>query len=304
VIRLAAVLFALTACVAPEVPPDAGTSDATTGPDPGRALDERGLELRNCPGGAFGFEGLYAVRFESTSAVSGGGVAAQQEHVTRYGVAQLCVEQREVAVDLLVCRMAITPVLHGESRTCAAESPGAALLAALPVAHFTGEIDMSGASVTLTGWSERWGLHDGAELPTEPSGIEQMSGDEAARAGVLDQDGDGEVGVTLRGDGEVPTRTFVARVTNADFALANDGINLAGQVGSVTAESVLGGPATRLIRPRERGPGGRGSATFVRADGLAGAPDIGVGDGVVQCAEVAAWIGTELAEPPSGPCER
>ncbi len=298
-----AIALVATGCGGPpEEELDGGAGAEMEGPPPEVVLAAKGLQLRNCPPGPADVGGVYAVRFETVDTVShGDDVAAQEQRVTRYGVAQFCVEQRDIVVELLVCNMAIGPVLHGPSNTCAAEAPTVALLAALPVVRFAGEIDLNGGTVNLTGWSERWGLVDGASLPGEPSGIDQLDAADAEAAGVLYQDGDKQVGVTLEGTGAVPTRTFVARITSADFQLLASRLDLTGTSTSTTEQVVLGGPATRLVRGRTR-VAASGNAGFLRADGLNGADDIGVGDGVVQCAEMVRWVNTPLAPPADGAC--
>ncbi len=288
----------LAACSAPDLLPDVGVDDPREAMAE-RVLAEKHLPLRNCAGNdAFGVSGVYAVRFVTRATTNGGGLINQVEQVTRYGVAQLCVSQRDIVADLLVCAMTLSPVLHPPSGTCAAEEPkGAALLAALPVARFTGAINIAGDSVNLARWGELWGIRDGALLPT-PMGIEQIGDGEP----IFDQDGDGHPGVTLEGSGLVPTTSYVARITEADFALTNTGgPNLSGRCGSQTAQVVLGGPATRLLRPRAYTVAEAGAALFLRADGLAGSDDIGVADDRVTCAEVAAF--SELLDvPEEGAC--
>lgn len=297
---LAMVVMAL-GCGAPEALPDGGVEGGSR-PDPEEVLAAKGLVLRDCRPGAADIGGVFAVRFETVDTLShGDDVAPQEQRVTRYGVAELCVEQRDIVVDMLVCNMAVGPVLHAPSHSCGAEVPTAAILAPLPVVRFKGEIDLGADVVRLTGWNERWGLRDGAALPPEPTGVDQLDPAAAEAAGVLDQDGDGHVGVTLVGSA-VPTRTFVARVTTAGFELRAGRNELSGTTTSTTQQVVLGGPATRIVRGRVRVPAG-GNAGFLRADGIAGADDIGVGDGVVQCSEVQAWVGAPLADPVAGACD-
>lgn len=291
----------LVACTAPTLLPDSGVAgDGSV--DHEAELAARALELRNCPGNdAFGVGGVYVVRFVTSSVVSDGdGVSNQDERTTRFGVAQLCVDQRDVGADLLVCALEVGPIFDEGAASCAAEAPGSALLAALPIAHFNGAISVDGGDVSLARWIELWGLRDDATLPAEPDGIEQAEPD-----GTFDQDRDRHPGVTLRGTGNVPTTSYVARVTVVDFQLEKRrGPDMSGVSGAVTEEIVLGGPATRLLRPRERANGEQQDALFVRADGLLGSDDVGVADGKVTCAEVQAWLAEErLPAAAAGVCE-
>ena len=258
----------------------------------------RALELRPCPGDAFGVEGVYVVRFETASTLRGAASQGQPERVTRYGVAQLCGDGQGLAARMLVCDLAFSPVLHEASATCAAEVPGPALVAELPVASFVGEVDLTGSRVALAGWAERWGLLDDAGPPEEPSGAAQVESED-----VVDQDQDEAPGVTLRGTGPVPTLSWSARLTEAEFVLQVVRGGLMGATSSATSETILGGPAARLLRGRTR-EGQEGGAVFVRADGRGGSDRADANaDGRLTCGELQPWLGPVLAGPTPVGCD-
>ncbi len=294
--RGALLVLTLVGCGDRQELPDAGPVDPEAAAE--MAVLERALEIRRCAGDALGVSGVYAVAFETAAQVSGPASAAQREVMTRYAVAQLCGEQYELTGRLLVCNFAQTPVLHEASRTCAAEVPSLALLAEIPVAHFRGETSLNGNEVALSGWTERWGLLEDAELPREPGGAAAVQSPE-----LVDQDGDERPGITLRGDGPVPTVSWAARITSADFALGAVNGGLQGHTRASTRQTIVGGPAARLLRGWDRGDA-PGDALFVRADGTQGSTRLdGNGDGLVSCAEVVPWVGTVLPNPSKVGCE-
>lgn len=295
--RLSLALLALTACKPLEQPLPGGEHlDGPTAP----VLD-RALALETCRGfdGTPELSGAWIFAFETAATVGGTLPEAQPEVVTRYGVATVCQDGTQVAMTLLVCNLAQTPVFD-ESRTCAAQLPSTELLARLPAVRVYGTLGDAGPEATLVveGWSERWGLADGAAPPPEPAGVEPVVGD-----ALVDQDEDGEPGVTLRGDSSVPTIAWAARLTEAGFALTTDGRAMVGTTRSSTAETIVGGPASRLLRGRTRRPR-EGGAVFLRADGRFGTPRLDANqDGAVSCREMLA-LAEALPAPAAAPCTR
>jgi hypothetical protein len=242
--------------------------------------------------------GVYAARFETVSAINGGNLdGAQTEIVTRYAAIQLCQRGSTVDATTLVCAMHHSP-LYDRSQTCSAQVPSAALLRGLPTVASRGFIDASAPEVGFSlPWAERWGLADTGTLPAEPNGAAQVESDV-----VVDTDGDELPGVTVKGNAEVPTVAWVARLTEASLDVsAGEGIVLSGSTRSATAEVILGGPASRLLRGRSRGEG-RGALDLVRVDGLDGAPRLATG-GSLSCAAVVGLIGEVFAEPRVQSCD-
>ncbi|MCA9543393.1 MAG: hypothetical protein KC613_03355 [Myxococcales bacterium] len=293
-------LALLAGCERDEVPPDAGVAGGADAAvyDPGaRALPIRGCQAGTVPSVA----GLWAVRFETAATLSGPGVGSQAEVVTRYAVAELCQDGFAVAGTVLTCRIEQSPVRDG-SGTCAAQVPADALLAALPPSAVAGQLDPTSAQPRLQlAWVETWGLAEGAAPPAEPTGIAA-----ADLSGVVDQDGDGHPGITVRGDGPVPTIAWVARRTEVVFDLLTDinALLLQGVASARTRQTVLGGPATRVLRGRRRADG-QGNVAWIRLNGPAGqVPLDRNGDGALSCAELAALYGDPLAPPWGGACER
>lgn len=265
----------------------------------GGSADERvaarSLEPGRCPGSGLvpDVSGVFVFAFETVSMVAGGTVAgAQPEAVTRYGVAQLCQIDDQVEAALLVCTFDQGAIVDTDGN-CAAQLPGAALLAALPGVRLQGRVDLANQTVSLPGFSETWGLADGASVPAE--------GD---TTGVADQDDDGDPGVTLYGTSAVPTQSWAARATTARIDLqVADVLTLSGQTSSQTVQSIIGGPASRLLEGRERASQ-PGSAIFVRADGIDGAGVVDQNqDGRVTCAELGPWIGNVLPAPREPACQ-
>lgn len=275
-----------------------GGGDTT---DPENALPE-GLALSGCRSEPLLYDvsGVYAARFETVSAINGGNLdGAQTEIVTRYAAIQLCQRGTTVDATTVVCAMHHSP-LYDTSQTCAAQVPTAALLRALPAVSSRGFVDASAPEVGFSlPWAERWGLDDTGTLPDEPSGAAQVASDT-----VVDTDGDELPGVTLRGDAEVPTLAWVARLTEASFDVtggSGDGIVLSGSTRAATAEVVLGGPASRLLRGRSRGEG-RGTLDLLRVDGVGGAPQL-LSSGGLSCDAVVGLIGDVFADPRVQSCD-
>lgn len=290
--------LATTACGVVGQPPSGAEQVA----DPTEQVLARSLEVGGCRGfdGAPSITGAWVFAFTTVATLSGGNLdGAQPETVTRYGVATVCQDDREVAMALLVCNLAQTPVFD-TSRTCAAQLPSTAVLASLPPVTVTGTLGQPGpeTSLSLSGWSERWGLAEDAEPPPEPPGVEPVD-DEA----VIDQDQDERPGVTLTGDSSVPTLSWAARLTRADFELTADEQRLVGTTRSETVQAIVGGPASRLLRGRTRDPR-PGEAFFLRADGRYGSTRADAdGDGRIRCAELGPLL-DQLPEPPAAPCGR
>ncbi len=293
---LAVAAFA-TGCERDEPIVDAGpgTGDAAVADPSTRSLRPRGCVANGWPPVA----GVWAARFETVSSIRGGGLAAQPEGVTRYAVVELCQDGLAVQATWLACEPVISPVLDNTG-TCAAQVPGPNLWAALPTVVGDGALDLSGpAPVLRLVWGETWGLAEGARLPAEPSGITPVESD-----AVVDQDGDGHPGVTLRGDGPVPTVSWAARITGATFQLqvGPEALILQGVTASETAQTILGGPATRALRGRRR-TGAAGEALFLRLNSPSGALPIDANrDGAISCAELGVLVGSPLPLPKAGAC--
>lgn len=259
------------------------------------------LELQPCRSepGLYDVSGAYIFAFETISQVSGGPLSgSQKEVITRYGALQLCQRGPQVEAQLRTCALHHGR-LEDRSGSCAAQVPDVALLNALPVAHSVGEISLDGAFATIRlPWAESWGLEPGARLPEEPHGAAPLSAD---TPGLLDMDGDGLPGVTVRGDGPVPTTSWVARTTQASiFAQSEDGEVFIGITESQTDEAVLGGPASRWLRGIQR-KSLPGSFMMVRADGALGGLQL-VRAGQISCAAVIAQAGESLPDPQEESC--
>lgn len=302
-IRVFCALFLLSACHGtPEGEGgDAGSGDAgvVAPPDVDVRLAARALPAPRCGGSGFfpDVSGVYAGLLETASQVSGALPGSQAEVVTRYAVVRLCQSEGQITGELLVCGLDLSPLVD-EAGTCAAEVPGEALIAALPPVTLSGAIELGGESFVLNGFEESWGLAPGASLPAEPAGAAVVMS-----AGVLDQDEDGAPGVTVEGNGVVPTRAWVARTTRATFRLRVGQGGLAGVSEAETAQVVLGGPASRALRGRQR-QGLAAEVLLVRADGQEGSARLDAnGDGQLACRELAAWVGNPLPLPRAWACQ-
>lgn len=265
------------------------------GTPPEQRVAARTLEPGRCPGSGLvpDVSGIFVFAFETVSTVSGGNLAGvQTEAVTRYGIAQLCQTDDRVDAALLVCTLD-QGSLRDDSGTCAAQLPTVQLLASLPGVRLQGRVDLATQTVSLPGFSERWGIGEGANVPAEGSGTD----------GLVDQDADGDPGISLYGSGAVPTVSWAARLTRADLALqVISPTSLGGRTDSTTTQAILGGSAERLLRGRARSPA-PGTAIFVRADGVDGAGLVDQNrDGAVTCAEMAPWIGAALPLPREAAC--
>lgn len=284
---------------------------AAAGPDAAAAaarqkLAARALSVSGCRGDDLSEIGAVHVFELATAATVSGKTLdhAQTEHVVRLGVATLCGDASEYAVTLLVCTFLRTPVVDA-SGDCGALLPGVALLANAPLLTGLGTIapaDVGDPSAPLIvrGLDERWGLAASApDLPDTPPSPEAA----ADLPGLDDLDADGDPGVTLHGDGEVPTVVFAARQTRIALRLEPGGRGLRhGPTEAATVEAILGGPASRAVGVRRAEPGVDG-ATFLRADGRAGSPRADAnGDGQVSCEEAAALF-NRLPELPTARCE-
>ena len=277
-------------------------AEPAEGPGGGGGIIEAslGFEPPRCHGtGLLELSGMWAFYFETRSTVRGARKSGQEEIVARYGFAAVCQDQRDVAAMMLTCSLVQTPI-RDASGDCAAHVPADGLLDVLAAPVVVGglDVDQPGASFFLEGWTEIWGVETGAKFPDEPDSIET-----SLPEGLDDTDEDGEPAVTLRGTGEVPTEAWAARATSADFALvALDSARYGGQTRSATRQSVVGGPAQRLLSGRER-EGMAGDAFWIRADGRLGGPDADAnGDGVWTCDELRALIGTSLPPIPELDC--
>ena len=277
---------------------DVGVGDQPQGPaaevPPEQRVAARTLAVGRCAGSGLvpDVTGVYVFAFETVSTIAGGNLTgAQTEVVTRYGVAQLCQTDDRVDAALLVCTFDQGSVLD-DTGTCAAQLPSIELLATLPGIRLTGAVDLANQSVRITGFEESWGLPAG----TNPPGDGNL-------AGLIDQDADDDPGVSLFGTGAVPTISWAARRTVADFALqVASPTALGGVTTSSTAQSIAGGPAERVIAGRQRA-GANGSAIFIRADGLDGSGIVDQNqNGAVTCAEMAPWIGQVLPLPREYAC--
>lgn len=294
---LIALLAGLAAgCDIPDVnvggPPGPGDAPSEEVPVEERVA-ARSLQVARCGGSGLvpDFSGVYVFAFETVSTVGGGNLArAQTEAVTRYGVAQLCQTDDQLAAAVLTCTFDQGPLLDNTG-TCAAQMPTGEVLAALDGVQLQGTVDVSTQSAVLNGFEERWGLPPQADLPA------------AGMDGLLDQDADGDPGVTLFGNGPVPSIAWAARLTTARIDLQVGNLTtLGGRTTSDTAQRIVGGPAQRLLDGRTRTPE-PGTAIFVRADGIDGSAAADQNrDGFVSCAEVAPWIGAALPLPRAPAC--
>jgi hypothetical protein len=265
-------------------------------------LAQKGLRADACRGdGVLGLTGVWAYRFETRSTVTGSVPGSQDEVATRYGLALLCQDGTDVTALLVTCAFAQTP-LRDESGDCAAQLPSEHLLASLPVIGVRGSLDADtvGARLQFDGWTEDWGLEEGAALPAEGS---VASADDDIPAGVRDADEDDSPGVTLRGNGDVPTQSWAVRRTVVSFDLgADDEATLAGATHATTDERILGGPAARVLAGRARAAGD-GEALFVRADGRYGSRRVDAnGDGLLTCGEIGALLYGTLPAPAPAKC--
>ncbi|MCA9537421.1 MAG: hypothetical protein KC620_00955 [Myxococcales bacterium] len=295
-----ATALVLSACVPIEQMETDGGVDA----DLTETLSARGLDAPACRGAPapIDIDGVWMTRFETASVVTGAFPRAQAEVVTRYGLATICTDSDEVTVEMLTCVLGQSPIAD-VNRRCAAQMPGAAMLPSLDPVVLHGTLSTLGpdATLILQGWEERWGLEAGAAVPREPAGA---AVDNAA--GVFDADADGDLGVTLRGDGTAGEVSFAVRRTRAEFVLEYKEVRLlAGRMSSTTEQAILGGPNAAALRGRTRA-GASAVIAFVRGDGRNGAPRIDRdSDGRVDCAELAPFIGPVLGPPTDpGACRR
>ena len=272
-------------------------------------LAQRALDIPTCNGTDLSDRAtLYVFELATGATVRGEGLSKPQtERVVRQGVAALCADGAQTAAVLLTCNLVRTPV-EDTSGDCAALQPSVALLANLPTATLVGGTDVNDpngvgspdAPLTLLGFDERWGLAaDADDLPTRAPDSPEAAAD---LPGLEDLDADKHPGVTLTGDGDVPTVVWAARQTRASLRLGADGRgNLGGRVRAVTSEVVLGGPASRAVGERTF-EGADDVAVFVRADGLSGSPRADANrDGQVTCIEAAALF-NRLPAPPGASC--
>lgn len=281
-VLLAVAFGALPACPPLEEDlPDAGpVGDGGAPPEPQGPLD-KALALTVCRGGggAPDVSGTWAFLLETAAAIEVDGRAPQAEVVARVGVAQLCQQVQQVQGRFLVCDLAQSPVLD-RSNTCAAQRPSRDLVEALPVVEVAGAVDRLGPAATLffPGWRESWGLRAGHRIEDGATSV--------IDALVVDEDADGDPGVTLRGDGDVPTVAWAVRQTRADLSVAVDFRRLQGFTRAATTEVIVGGPAARVLAGRTREVAD-GALTMVRVDGAGGTAEADVnGDGVITCAEL------------------
>ena len=281
-----------------------GAGGPVAGSDEQKALDtlaSRSLPLPDCRGAAdlADLGSVFVFSLDTPAEVSGSVPGTQTERVVRQGVAALCMDGQGAVAQLLTCALVRTP-LEDESGDCAALLPSVKLLAKLPAAVMLGGLDPAEPESTLVlqGFYERWGLT--ADATTLP---EELPEDPTMAAGVEDADEDGDPGVTLKGDGEVPTTVWAVRRTQADLVLRDAGRGrLTGKTRAQTDERVLGGPASRAVAGRVYADA-RGDVTFVRVDGLAGTPRADADrNGVVTCAEGAQYFG-RLPTLPTTRCE-
>lgn len=281
-----------------------GAGGPMAGTDEQRALDtlaSRSLALPDCRGAAdlSDVGSVFVFSLDTPAEVSGGVPGTQTERVVRQGVAAVCMDGQGAVAQMLTCALVRTPV-EDESGDCAALLPSVKLLAGLPPALLTGGLDPAEPESTLVlqGFDERWGL--AADATTLP---EELPEDPGMAPGVVDADEDGDPGVTLKGDGEVPTTAWAVRRTQANLVLRDAGRGrLAGTARAETDERVLGGPAGRALSGRVYA-GARGDVTFVRVDGLAGTPRADADrNGVVTCAEGAQYFG-RLPSLPTTRCD-
>ncbi|MCA9527228.1 MAG: hypothetical protein KC549_13140 [Myxococcales bacterium] len=295
-------LLAGGACVptGAEVGQGGGGAGSGGGPSTRDRLVARALQVARCPGSGLDpdVSGVYGVVMETVSTVSGSLPSRQTEVVTRYGVMQLCQDEERIAGAFILCGFDQSPLVD-KAGVCAAELPDDVVVAALPGIQLTGAVDLATGTVTLDGFEERWGLAAGAALPSEPEGAAEVEA-----AGLLDQDEDEDPGVTVRGNGATPTVAWVAEQTTARISLRVASPRaLTGLTQAERQQTVLGGPAARALRGRERA-GAQGEILLIRADGLDGNLRLDAnGDGLVQCVELAAWVGDPLPAPRPWPCQ-
>lgn len=273
---------------------DGGTQGGNGAP-PEQRVAARTIELGRCPGSGLvpDVSGVFVFAFETASTIAGGNlVGGQTEVVTRYGIAQLCQTDDRVDAALLVCTFDQGSVLDDQG-VCATQLPSVELLASLPGVRMQGTLDVATQTVSLPGFEERWGVGPNVAVPAEGSGTDAL----------VDQDADGDPGVSLFGSGAIPTVSWAARVTTADLTLQVSNLTtLSGRVTSNTTQSILGGSAERLLQGRTRSPAA-GNAFFIRADGLDGSGVVDQNqDGAVTCAEMAPWIGQALPAPRKAAC--
>ncbi len=288
--RLAVGLVGLVGCDGVRI----GAGGPMAGSDEQKALDTlggRSLALPDCRGAAdlADLGSVFVFSLDTPTEVSGSVPGKQTERLVRQGVAAVCMDGQGAVAQLLTCALVRTPV-EDESGDCAALLPSVKLLAGQPFATMSGGLDPvePESTLVLNGFDERWGLAgDATTLP------EELPEDPEMAAGVVDADDDGDPGVTLKGDGEVPTTIWAVRRTQANLVLQDAGRGrLEGVALAETEERVLGGPAGRAIAGRVYA-GGRGEVTFVRVDGLAGTPRADADrNGVVTCAEGAQYFGS------------
>ncbi|MCA9557911.1 MAG: hypothetical protein KC583_05025 [Myxococcales bacterium] len=284
---VALALLAIAFATLPACPPveeeatDAGPAgDGGAPPEPKGPLN-KGLQLTVCRGGggAPDVSGTWAFLLETASAIEVDGRAPQAEIVARVGVAQLCQQVQQVRGRFLVCDLAQSPVLD-RSNTCAAQRPSRNLVEALPVVEVDGAVDRLGPAATLffPGWRESWGLRAGHRIEDGATTV--------IDALVVDEDADGDPGVTLRGDGDVPTVAWAVRQTRADLSVEVDFRRLDGFTRAATTEVIVGGPAARVLAGRTRDVAD-GALTMVRVDGAGGTAQVDAnGDGQITCAEL------------------
>jgi len=255
---------------------------------------EAELEAR-CRGGDgyMGISGLWVFAFETVSEVSGLSSRPQAERVLRQGIAEICANDLSLEVRMRSCQLTQSPLLD-ESETCSSQTPDQALLAQLPELRVQADfrLDLPTAAFELRGLQERWGLEADRPIPSEPEGLELLEA-----AGIFDQDEDQRPGVTLRGDGSVPSEAWAVRLTQWSMFLQMEEQLLVGSTEAVTNQSILGGPATRLLRGRQR-DGGSGGALFLRVDGLEGSDQADINENAaLSCAEAEPYF-TQLDPSP------
>ena len=278
-----------------------GNASAPPGSDERAALDtlaQRSLPLPDCRGADDLAElgQVFVFSLDTASLVDGNLSGPQPEHVVRQGVAALCMDGQGAVAQFLTCALVRTPV-EDPSGDCAALLPSVAVLAGLPPAFLTGGLDPAEPESTLVlqGFDERWGLSsEQVELPAV------APEDPTTLAGLVDADDDGDPGVTLSGDGEVPTQIWAVRRTQANLVLRDAGGGvLRGISIAATQELVLGGPAARAVGSRTY-TDARADVTLVRTDGLGGSPRADANrDGVITCAEGSKYFGRLPALPTS-----
>lgn len=281
-------------------PPMGGLGD-----DGGQAaLSNAAVAVPRCrgAGGNEELSGAFVFLLESVSEVGGSLPGTQSETVSRIGILSLCQEGADVVGVGRVCNLAMTR-LRDESGDCAALQPSIAVLATLPGFEVRGQVivdDDGTSAVELAGFVELWGLSGGNALPAETVTADP---DEAAPPGVFDQDLDDAPGVTLTGNGEVPTHVWAVRATALSARLGvDDPRAFEGRTASQTEERIIGGPAARAVVGRTR-QGRPGRAAVHRADARFGsrAADAN-GDGIITCGEATVALGG-LPPPSRDVCE-